>query len=39
MSLATSLMTYEHSEALALSYNIIKSVEKELGNIFESLKK
>ncbi len=39
MSLATALMVYDHNEALALAYSIMKNVEKEFSNIFESLKK
>lgn len=34
MSLATSLLTYDYNEALAIAYFIMKNVEKELLNIF-----
>jgi hypothetical protein len=39
MSLAVGLAGYEQGEALALSYTIMKNVEKELTNVLESVRK
>lgn len=39
LSLAISLTAYEHSSAFALSYIILRAVDRDLATILDSLKK